>query len=266
MPITGTTEVVAIIGNPIVQVKSPGLMNEYLASKGRDAVEIPIELAPDGIDGFVAMVRRWTNSKGFVVTVPYKQAVAPKLDRLTARAARFGTVNVVRRDPDGTLEGEMLDGVGFIAAAARHGVSVKGKTATVVGAGGVASAIANSLCEEGVVRLRIQDLDSKKQDGLIATLRAAFPAIDIAAGRTPIAETDILVNGTPVGMNGDPRLPVPAEYLDGLTSRTFVADVVTSPAMTPFLTLAKARGCTIQVGTEMTETQIEALAAFMRIG
>jgi shikimate dehydrogenase len=212
------------------------------------------------------MVRGWTNCRGFVVTVPYKQTVAPKLDRLTARAARFGTVNVVRRDADGSLEGEMLDGVGFIAAAGKHGVSVRGKTAIVVGAGGVASAIANSLCEEGVARLRIQDLDTSKQDRLIATLRAAFPSVDVAAGMTPIGETDVLVNGTPVGMNGDPHLPLPPAYLDGLTARTFVADVVTSPAMTPFLTLARARGCTIQVGTEMTETQIEALAAFMRIG
>ena len=265
MLVTGTTAVVAIIGNPIVQVKSPGAMNQYFADHGQNSVLVPMEIAPDAIPGFVAMVRNWTNCKGIIVTVPYKQVVAPLLDKLTPRAARFSTVNVFRREPDGSLIGEMFDGVGFIAAAARHGIDPAGKRAAVVGAGGVACAIANSLCETGVAHLAIQDLDTAKQNALIDKLRDAFPAIEIVAGVTETANLDILVNGTPVGMNGDPRLPLSDTVLAGLTGRCFVADVVTAPTMTPFLTLAKQRGCTIQTGLEMTETQMNALAAFMGV-
>ena len=265
MIVTGTTAVVAIIGNPIVQVKSPGAMNQYFADRGQNSVLVPMEIAPDAIPGFVAMVRLWTNCKGIIVTVPYKQVVAPLLDKLTPRAERFRTVNVFRRDADGTLTGEMFDGVGFIAAAARHGVDPAGKRAAVVGAGGVACAIANSLCETGVTHLAIQDLDTAKQDTLIGKLRNAFPATEIVPGVTETTSLDILINGTPVGMNGDPRLPLSDAVLAGLSSRCFVADVVTAPTMTPFLRLAKQRDCVIQTGLEMTETQMESIAAFMDV-
>ena len=252
MLVTGTTEIVGIIGNAIMQVKSPGVMNRYFADRGLNTVLIPMEIAPGAIAGFVA-------------TVPYKQVVAPLLDRLTPHAERFSTVNVFRRDANGTLEGEMFDGVGFIAVAARHGINPAGKQAAVVGAGGVACAIANSLCENGVARLSIQDLDRAKQDNLIATLRGAFPGIEIAAGIAGVEDLDILVNATPVGMNGDPHLPLPDAVLAGLTARCFVADVVTEPTMTPFLTLARQRGCIIQTGVEMTETQMLSLAGFLGV-
>ena len=265
MLVTGTTTVVGIIANPIVQVKSPGAMNRYFADHAQNTVLVPMEIAPAAVPGFIAMVRGWTNCKGILVTVPYKQIVAPLLDRLTPRAERFSTVNVFRRDADGTLTGEMFDGVGFIAAAAAHGVNPAGKRAAVVGAGGVACAIANSLCETGVSHLAIQDLDTNKQNALIATLRGAFPGIAITAVITGVADLDILVNATPVGMNGDPNLPLPDTILAGLPESCFVAEVVTAPTMTPFLTLAKQRGCTIQTGLEMTETQLISLAAFMGV-
>ena len=265
MLVTGTTAVVGIIGNPIMQVKSPGVMNQYFADNGLNTILVPMEIAPEGIPAFVETVRRWTNLRGVIVTVPYKQVLAPLVDRLTPRAARFSTINVFRRDPDGTLEGEMFDGVGFIAAAARHSVDPAGKKAAVIGAGGVACAIANSLCESNVARLTIQDLDRVKQDKLIGTLRAAFPAIGIGAGVADVSDLDLLVNATPVGMNGDPRLPLPDAVLAGLTARCFVADVVTAPTMTPFLTLARQRGCVIQTGLEMTETQLLSLAGFLGV-
>ena len=265
MLISGTTSMLAIIGNPIVQVKSPGAMNRYFADHGLDSVLVPMEIAPSAVPGFVAMVRGWSNCWGIIVTVPYKQVVAPLLDMLTPRAARFSTVNVFRREGDGTLHGEMFDGVGFIAAAAAHGVEPAGKTAAVVGAGGVACAIANSLCEHRVARLAIQDIDRGKQDALIATLRAAFPAVAIEAGIAGVGGTDILVNATPVGMNGDPRLPLPDAMLAELTGRCFVADVVTAPTMTPFLTLAQQRGCMFQTGLEMTEAQMSALVGFLGV-
>ena len=265
MLVTGTTAVVAIIGSPMVQVKSPGAMNRYFDEHGQNTILVPMEISLDAVPVFIAMVRRWANCKGIVVTVPYKQVVAPLLDKLTPRAERFSTVNVFRRDPDGTLTGEMFDGIGFIAAAAQHGVNPDGKRAAVVGAGGVACAIANSLCEHRVSYLAIQDIDTAKQNALIATLRDAFPATEIVAGIDTTAGLDILVNGTPVGMNGDPRLPLSDTALAGFTAGCFVADVVTEPGMTPFLTLAKQRGCTIQTGPEMTETQLVSLAAFMGV-
>jgi shikimate dehydrogenase len=265
MIITGTTAIVGIVGHPIMQVKSPGVMNAYFESKRHDAALLPIDLQPDAIPAFVTLLHAWDNLRGMIVTVPFKQVLAPLVDHLTPRAARLGTVNVIRRDQDGTLHGDILDGLGFTTAMQSHNVDAKGRAAAVIGAGGVASAVANALCESGVASLTLQDPDTTKQDRLIATLKQAFPAIAISSGITTLSGLDILVNGTPVGMNNDPNLPLPKPLLQDLHGTTFVADVVTAPAMTPFLLLAQQRGCTIQTGPEMTETQMLHLARFMHV-
>jgi shikimate dehydrogenase len=265
MAITGATAVVGLIGTPIVQVKTPSLMNPYFHQHALDAVLIPMDVAPDAIPALVRTMRGWNNLRGIIITVPYKQVLAPFADRLTDRARRFSTINALRRDPDGTLTGDMFDGVGFVAALDGHGVSPAGIQAGVIGAGGVACAIANSLCESGVARLHIQDMDAPKQDGLIAILRDAFPSVEVVARITSVAQFDLLVNATPVGMNGDPSLPLSSSVLAELRPSCFVADVVTVPVMTPFLTLAERQGCRVQTGPEMTTTQMLSLARFLGV-
>ncbi len=265
MDVTGTTAIVGLVGTPIIQVKMPGVMNRYFAEHGLDFVLIPMDVSADGAPALMQAVRRWNNLRGIIVTVPFKQVIAGLSDRLTDRAARLTTANVVRRHADGTLEGDILDGVGFVAAARANGCAPEGKTAAVIGAGGVASAIANALCENGVARLSIQDVDTTKQDKLIATLRATFPKIEISGGITRVDDLDLLANGTPVGMNGDPSLPLSDAVLAGLTARSFVADVVTAPLMTPFLERARAAGCTVQTGIEMTTPQLMPMARFLGV-
>jgi shikimate dehydrogenase len=264
MVITGTTSIIGIVGNPIVQVKSPGVMNAHFASAGQDIAVLPVELQPNAIPAFVTMLHAWTNLRGMIVTVPYKQVLAPLVDHLTARAARLGTVNVIRREQDGSLHGEILDGLGFIRAAATHGFDAKGRRAAVIGAGGVASAIADALCEGGVASLALQDTDMAKQARLAATLATAFPNVTISGAIDDLSTLDLLVNATPVGMNDDPSLPLAKSMLQSLPSSCLVADVVTAPAMTPFLTHAKSRGCRVQTGIEMTQTQMLALLEWMR--
>lgn len=265
MDVSGTTHIIGLIGTPIIQVKMPGVMNRYFAEQRIDTVLIPIDVAPNGIDALVATARCWHNLRGIIITVPYKQSLAPLADRLTDRARRFSTVNAIRRDADGTLCGDMFDGIGFVEALLAHGFECANKRAAVIGAGGVASAIANSLCESGVASLRIQDVDRAKQDRLIAIVRAAFPAIDIGHGIPSVRDLDLLVNGTPVGMNNDPSLPLPADILSELPPTCFAADVVTAPAMTPFLTFARGRGCAVQTGPEMTTTQLLPILRFLGV-
>lgn len=263
--ISGATKVVGLIGTPIVQVKMPGVLNAYAAEHGIDTVLIPMDVAAEGVPDLMRMIRRWNNLHGVVVTVPFKQVAAALCDRLTDRAARLTTANVVRRDADGTLTGEILDGVGFVEAARANGFVPEGTRAAVIGAGGVASAIANSLCENGVAHLSIQDVDTTKQDRLVSVLRAAFPAVAVSGGIGRLDNLDLLVNGTPVGMNDDASLPLPRDLLTTLPAACYAADVVTAPLMTPFLTLARSRGCRIQTGIEMTRPQLLPMARFLGI-
>ena len=256
MIVRGTTRLMAIIGHPVRQVRSPDLLNAELARRGVDAVLVPMDVAPGDLGRFVALARAWRNAAGFVVTVPHKRAVAAMVDALSPRAQRLGAVNLVLRDAEGRLAGDHLDGIGFLGAARAHGVEPRGRSALVIGVGGAGSAIADALCEAGVARLALRDPDAARLDQVRGMLRAAFPQVALTDDPGTLAGFDLVVNASPVGMGGTGALPVPPEQIGTLRPGTHVADVVTDPAVTPFLEAARARGCTVQAGAEMVAAQI----------
>lgn len=263
--IQGTTQLVAIVGTPIAQVKSPENFNTYFEGTQADLAMVPMDVAPDQIDACVALLRGWRNLRGCVVTVPYKQTFAAQVDELTARACALGAVNVVRREPDGRLVGDMVDGFGFLGAARGHGFAPAGAKVLVVGAGGVGSAIAYALCEGGVASLVLLDVDAQRRERLARVLAQAFPAVQVLDGCDSLAGLDLVANATPVGMGDSAALPLAAALLQTLDASALVADVVTQPPLTPLLALAQSRGCRVQTGPEMARAQLQHLGAAMGV-
>lgn len=263
--IRGSTELVGIVGSPIAQVKSPENFNAWFAEHGRDLAMLAIDMQEPALDGFLAALRGWKNLRGCVVTVPYKQVLSTRLDAVSERSAALRSVNVIRREADGRLVGDIVDGEGFLNAARRHRFDPSGKRALVVGSGGVGSAIAYSLCQGGVTRLAIADLSAERVESLCALLRQAFPAIDIGGAYTSLADFDLVVNASPVGMGDTGELPLPQSLLETLSKHCLVADVVTSPEITPLLAFARRMGCTVQTGPEMAFAQVGNLGHFMGV-
>lgn len=264
--IRGTTRIVAIIGSPVTQVKSPENFNAVFAEAGADVAMIAMDIKPEAVADFLSLVRRWDNLDGFVVTIPHKQAVAAGIDVLSERAALLGAANVVRREADGTLRGDMVDGLGFVAAARANGFDPAGRRALIVGGGGAGSAIAHALCEAGVARLVVSDVDTARAQRLADQLGQSFAATDVAVSASAdAAGFDLVVNATPLGMKpGDP-LPVGEDLLGELPGSALVADVVTAPEVTPFLKAAQARGLRIQTGPQMAKAQLGLLGGFMGV-
>jgi shikimate dehydrogenase len=262
--IRATTQLVAIVGTPIAQVKSPDNFNAWFASAGVDVAMIAMDVRASQVPDLIALMRGWQNLRGCVVTVPHKQAFAAGVDSTTARAAALGAVNVVRRDNDGSLAGDTADGFGFITASAAHGFAPAGCRALVIGAGGVGSAIAYALAEAGIGRLVLEDVDDERVEALTATLARTFAAVRLGRGAGDLAGFDLVVNATPIGMDAR-SLPLDAAVLETLSPHALVADVVTSPAVTPLLELARRRGCRVQAGPEMARSQMAYLGAFLRV-
>ncbi|MBD7304409.1 shikimate dehydrogenase family protein [Klebsiella pneumoniae] len=127
--VSGTTQVVAVIGHPIAQVKSPDNFNRYFAEQHMDSIMIPVDIVPDAVAAYLNALRGWQNMTGVLVTVPHKQRAAALVDDLTPRARRLNAVNVIRKLADGRLQGDMLDGVGFQLAAEAQGFQPAGKQA-----------------------------------------------------------------------------------------------------------------------------------------
>jgi shikimate dehydrogenase len=157
------------------------------------------------------------------------------------------------------LLGDMFDGAGFVRGIQRKRFQTAGARALVVGCGGVGSAIAASLAAAGIAAIGLFDANAASADGLADRLRRHYPALQVVTGSNDPAGYDLVVNGTPMGMNeGDP-LPVDVSRI---APSTFVGEVVMKQEMTGFLRAVQARGCRFQVGTDMLFEQIPAYLEF----
>ena len=107
--LNGETQVFFIIGDPIAQVKSPGLLTARFAERGVNAVCVPGHVERNGMSAFMAGLNALKNAPGLVITVPHKQASLGYCDQLTTRAQFAQSVNVMRYSEDGWI-GDNTDG------------------------------------------------------------------------------------------------------------------------------------------------------------
>jgi shikimate dehydrogenase len=257
--IRGTTTLIAHLGYPTETFKAPMIYNPYFEQAGIDAVVVPMGVKADEYPSFLKLLFRLSNIGGALVTMPHKVTTVGLLDEVTPTVRIAGSCNAVRRAPDGRLQGDMFDGEGFVRGVARKGRRIAGASVLVVGSGGVGSAIAASFAAAGAAALALFDTNAASAEALGARLRAHYPTLAVTTGSKDPAGFDIVVNATPLGMkDGDP-LPIDVARLD---AATFVGEVVLKAEMTPLLRAARAKGCAIQVGTDMLFEQIPAYLEF----
>lgn len=259
--LSGATRIVPIVGDPITQVKSPAGVTAAFGARGLDMMCIPMHVAPADFAAFVALVRVWRNCAGVIVTVPHKFAAFAACDATTERAGFLEAVNTIRRLPDGRLYGDMLDGLGFVAACREKGCGFAGKRALLVGAGGAGTAIGHAVANEGVGELAIADVDVQRRRALVQRLSGAgFPAVPAGGDATGY---DIVLNATPMGMSADDPLPVPEHNLAGAG---FVGDVITAPDPSPLIAAARRLGCRTCTGGDMFANVRDLMVQFLLAG
>lgn len=258
--ITGRTKVFAILADPIGHVQTPQGLNALARARGFDGIMIPLHVPAAGLSAAIAGLRATENLGGFIVTVPHKTAIVPLLDALSEAARCVGAVNAVRRERDGRLRGEILDGVGFVAGLRAAGHEPRGRSAFIAGAGGAASAIAFALAEAGVSRLTLFNRTCERAESLLARLRPLFPAVPLALGTGDACGHDIVVNATSQGLRPDDALPVDVA---SLTPDQLVAEIIMQPEVTPLMAAAAARGCRTHPGHPMLRCQLELMADWM---
>jgi shikimate dehydrogenase len=261
--ISGKTTLLPHLGYPTETFKAPLIYNPWFESVGIDAVVVPMGVKPaDYADVFNALFRI-VNVRGALITMPHKVSTVDLLDECTPAVSIAGACNAVLRRPDGTLVGDMFDGIGFARGVARKGFVVEGARCLVIGAGGVGSAIAAALAAQGAAALGLHDVDAAAAQGLVDRLREHHPGVPAAVAAPDPSGFDLVVNATPLGMKTDDPLPFDVARL---TPRTFVGEVVLKQEMTPLLQAARARGCRYVVGTDMLFEQIPAYLEFFGFG
>jgi shikimate dehydrogenase len=261
--ITGRGKVIAHIGYPTESFKAPMIYNPWFEAKRIDAVVTPLGVKPEDFATLFPALFRITTMHGALITMPHKITVTSMVDELSVTARIAGACNAVLKQPDGTLLGDMFDGAGFVRGALRKGCVIAGARALVIGAGGVGSAIAASLAAAGLRVIGLFDVNAGAAAGLGDRLRTHYPAIEVRTGSRDPAGWDIVVNATPLGMK--PGDPLPIE-IDRVAPGTFVGEVVMKDEYTPLLRAAQAKGCPVQVGTDMLFEMIPAYLEFFGFG
>jgi len=245
---SAATSVVGVIGDPVAHSLSPLLHNTAFAELGLDWVSVGFPVAAGHAGGALAGARE-LGLRGLSVTMPHKDAVAGLVERRSPLAERLGAVNCVTFGPGPTL-GDNTDGPGLVAAL-RHGgrFDPEGRRCLVVGAGGAARAVIAGLADAGALEVVVVNR-SPGRGARAAAL--AGPAGRLGEPQDAV-DCDLLVNATPLGMEGTEgagagELPVdPSRMRRG----QLVVDLVYHPATTPWLAAARARGADTANGLGM---------------
>ena len=257
--IRGTTTLIAHIGYPTHAFKAPMIYNPYFESAGIDAVVMPMGVKAEDYESALRTIFKFTNIRGALITMPHKVTTCGLVDELSPTAQIAGACNAILLRPNGTLLGDMFDGAGFARGVLRKGVKLEGARVLVVGSGGVGCAIAASLAAEGIAEIGLFDVNKASAEGLAERLRNHYKALKVTTGSNDPAGYDVVVNATPMGMNEGDELPMDVSRI---APTTFVGEVVMKTEMTAFLAAAKARGCPVQIGTDMLFEQIPAYLEF----
>lgn len=259
--IDGETRIVAILGDPIAQAKSPQLFNAFFERHGANAALVPFHvpaadlgLVLDGLHGIV-------NLAGVVVTVPHKLQATAYAARLSEAALQTGAVNCLRREADGSWTGAMFDGAGFVKGLLGRAHVVRRKSALIVGTGGAGVAVAHALIDAGIASLDLFDSNATSLQRLTQALqgRGSGVVVGESAARAR-AGHDFVVNATPCGMRaGD---PLPIDLADA-GPHAVIADLIMKPAQTRLLEEAEARGLATHPGRHLLESSVEEMVAFL---
>lgn len=227
--ITGATRVAGVIGWPVEHSSSPLIHNAAYAAAGLDWVYVALPVPP-GRAGTAVRALPDLGIAGINVTMPHKIAAAAACDERSDVVARLGAANtvVVR---DGRTIAHSTDGQGFLRSLADAGLDPSGETVLVLGAGGASIAVVDALVAHGA----LVSVAARRRDAADA-LAAAVPGATAVPWPTGPAATSVVVNATPVGMAGDPGLPVAP------VAGQWAVDLVYHPHVTPWLRRAAAVG------------------------
>ena len=235
--VNGYEFIAAVVGKPIAHSLSPLIHNTAFRQEKLNWSYHAVEVSQNEASECMTAVRE-KNIRGLSVTMPLKEAVIPYLDGLTETASKLNAVNCVFWD-GGDLIGDNTDGDGFVnALKLQLNEPLNGKTVAIIGAGGAARSIINSLGDNPVKEIIVVNRSNPKAE------KAAYlggPNARVGS-YGDLTACDIVVNSTPLGMAGtseEAMLPVPVEFL---SSTQTVIDLVYNPIETELLRQAKGLG------------------------
>lgn len=257
--ITGHTKLTGLLGSPVSHSISPLMHNEAFRMLSLDyaylCFDVTEETLPEAVRGLKAC-----GIRGFNLTMPCKNRIVELLDQLSPSAKLIGAVNTVVNE-DGRLIGYNTDGVGYMRSVKDAGHNIIGKTMTLMGAGGAATAICAQAALDGVSSIhvfarrtsRFWERTQTLADTINSTLSCRVflhENEDLSALKNAVSESSILVNATSVGMAPNTEASIITDT-SLFRPELIVSDVIYNPRKTRLLQEAAKAGCPVFNGMYM---------------
>ncbi|MDA7950781.1 MAG: shikimate dehydrogenase [Pirellulaceae bacterium] len=246
--INAETEFYGVIADPVGHSLSPIVHNTAFQHDGLNKVYLPFRVVREDLESFLESCPEF-GVKGLSVTIPHKESVLPKIDHQDPSVEEVQSVNTILFTKSG-LYGYNTDFQAALVCLAK-GVGAEeiegafeGKTALVLGAGGVSKTIANGLHHNGA-KVVVTARTDERAERLAGTLGCRVVKWEKRQEIIP----DILVNGTPVGMH--PNLDETPFDIEHLPPTAVVFDTVYNPERTLLLKQAREANLTAISGAEM---------------
>ena len=234
---TDSLRIAAVIGDPIAHSRSPRLHGHWLQRYGIQGHYVPLHVRSADL----AQVLDTLPRMGFVganVTIPHKRDALTLADAVTPLARRIGAANTLSFTDKG-IEADNTDAYGFSQNIAAAVPGWAPRRVAVIGAGGAIRAVLVALLDLGVQEIRLTNRTSERAQDLALEFGARVVALPWSDRAAMLDNCDTLVNGTALGMVGNPPLELD---LRALPVDAVVNDLVYAPRERPLLAQARARG------------------------
>lgn len=254
MEINGRTHTCGLIGNPVEHTMSPAIHNTLAAETGENLVYLPFRVSADAVgeavEGAYAL-----NLLGLNVTVPYKSDVIPFLKEIDPLAERIGAVNTLVR-MEGGFKGYNTDMPGLYRAMTEDGVGLEGERVLILGAGGVARAVAILTAQKGVRQLIILNRTLEKAQKVADEVNRmmgrnmAEAKLPESCASLPEGAKYLAIQATNVGMF--PNIDAAVIEDEAFYTKIHTGyDLIFNPARTKFMSLVEAGGGKAYCGLKM---------------
>ena len=242
-----------VFGDPVAHSLSPQMQNAALRACGIEMQYARFHIRANELRSALLFLSR-LDFVGINLTVPHKIAAFTQIDEADESATRAGAANTIRVR-DGKLIGSNTDGEGFLRSIrTQFSIDLRDLRVMIIGAGGgTGHAVAWQCALENCERLVLVNRTLEKANALAEQLRPFFSgprvlgptarieavAWDEWAMRMQLADIDLIVNATPLGMNPSDPAPIPARLL---APHHIVFDCVYGSSKTALLRAAEEAG------------------------
>lgn len=231
-----------LIGKKLTHSFSPNYFKEKFERENiKHSEYLAFEL--NEINDFKKLLSKHKNLKGLNVTIPYKEAIIPFLDKLSTEAKAIDAVNTIQFK-NNQLIGHNTDVVGFEQSLGPL-LQNYHTSALILGTGGAAKAVKFVL---GKLNISFK-LVSRSSHLNRLTYKDLNDEI--------IRDNTLIINTTPIGMHPFEN-EIPSIPLEALSEKHLVYDLIYNPKKTLLLQEAEKRKANIKNGLEMLQLQAEA--------